>query len=97
MGYSTGVPQVARVGKYTITVNTNDHEPAHVHVRFDGCEVIALIGANVVLRDIAGKVKTADIVHALEAVGGVLDKCNAKWREIHVEKNPKPRRNPHRK
>lgn len=88
------MPQVARIGKFTITVNTNDHEPAHVHVRFDGCEVIALIGPKVVLRDIVGKVKTADVVRALDAVGSVLDKCNAKWSEIHVEKKPKPRRNP---
>lgn len=97
MGYSIGVPQVARVGKFTITVNTNDHEPAHVHVRFDDCEVIALIGTTVVLRDVVGKVKTPDIVRALEAVGSVVDQCNAKWKEIHVEKKPKPRRNPHRK
>lgn len=57
------MPQVARVGKFTITVNTNDHEPAHVHVTFGGCEV----------SEVVGRVKTPDVVRALEAVGSVLD------------------------
>lgn len=76
---------VLNVDGYRVWINTNDHPPAHVHVKKGGCEAVFLLNCPngpVKLRD-----KYRFKVKDLSRIEGILNQdiaclC-AKWSEIH--------------
>jgi hypothetical protein len=75
---------VVRVGKFIIVIYTNDHAPAHVHVRFDDCEVRVFVSTEAALLDSTkGNPKSRDVRQAVAAVAAHLTECIAKWKELH--------------
>jgi hypothetical protein len=78
------MPQVVRIGKFIIVIYTNDHAPAHVHVRFDDCDVRVLLSMETLSVDsMKGNPKNQDVRQALAAVAANLTECLAKWEELH--------------
>jgi hypothetical protein len=62
----------------------DDHDPAHVHVRFDGCSVKVLIAPGAVTLDaVEGKVSRTDERAALRVVADNLDACLDAWSTYH--------------
>ncbi len=53
------MPEVVRAGKYVVVIFVADHPPAHVHVKFSGCQVRVLIAdSGVTLDETDGKPKS---------------------------------------
>jgi hypothetical protein len=84
LGYYWFTPQVVRVGKFIIVIYTNDHAPAHVHVRFDDCDVRVLLSMETLsVYSMKANPKKQDVRQALAAVAANLTECLAKWEELH--------------
>jgi hypothetical protein len=78
------MPEVARVGSYKILVYTDDHQPAHVHVRKGRSVVrIRLLANGVVLEAVKGSLTAVEIRRAGEAVIEHLETCWEVWRKYH--------------
>jgi len=79
------MPTVLRMCGFEVRVNTDDHEPPHVHVWKAGLWVKVAIGdvdtASYVLH--AGSMKPRDAVRAVRIVENAWEMLLAHWRKIH--------------
>jgi hypothetical protein len=79
------MPTVLRIGGLRVVIFTNDHGPAHVHVK--GAEGEAVFNLNCpsgppTLRDSYG-FKRPDIGGMMAALSAALEILCAEWRAIH--------------
>ena len=77
--------EVHRERGFTFHVYSNDHQPAHIHVKKDGGEIKIDIcdkdEANLLC--IKAKMSSADISKALDIADANIKKFRKKWEEYH--------------
>ena len=75
---------IHREAGFSFIVFSNDHEPAHVHVRGDGTAKINLVGRNgrPELVHVVGMTK-ADTRHALRLVTERQEEFLSRWKAMH--------------
>lgn len=72
--------------RYRVTVYSNDHKPAHVHVLGKGCEARFKLNCPfgpVEFWDLEGPWTKAHIVELGDEIAVNLDDCCKIWSEIH--------------
>lgn len=78
------MPTVIEVDGYKVLVYTNDHAPAHVHVRKNDAQLRVLIGDAAILWDVTcGSPNSKTVARMVELVAEHLDACNALWRMLY--------------
>lgn len=79
------MPTVLRFGPYRVTIYTNDHRPAHVHVVGGGCEAVFHLhcpeGPPELRESMGLSVPELNSI-AAQLAAGLVDLCNS-WRNIH--------------
>lgn len=75
---------VHREAGFRISIFTDDHEPAHVHVRGDGHAKVNLLGPDGLPALVFAKGMTlAELRKAMRIVGEQQHNLLARWNEIH--------------
>ena len=78
------MPVVVRVGSFKVVIFTDDHPPAHVHVVRGRSAIRILLGNNeVILDQIHGRPKRADVMRAKKIVLDHLADCWRAWRKYY--------------
>ena len=78
------MPTVLDINGYKVVIYTDDHTPAHVHVRKSGGEVRIRIKCEPVeLLRVQGPISDREIRTAFEIVGENREMLLKKWNEIH--------------
>ena len=82
------MPTVHRVGRFRFMIYANDHDPAHVHVFYDGREIIINLGeTEATIREIAPGVKRADVREAFRIAVEQREALLAAWRTIDAQRS----------
>lgn len=79
------MPTVMRQGGFRVAINTDDHEPAHVHfVGSDGIVIINLnaIGEKPIVRKQIG-LKKSEVAKALRIAAEHQAELLEHWRQVH--------------
>ena len=76
------MPIILRQGGFNFKINTNDHEPMHVHVWHQGGEVIIEFETEVIVRENNGFSRSEER-RALLISGEHQKLFQSEWRRIH--------------
>lgn len=71
------------VGGFRVTVYTDDHAPAHVHVTRGGAQVRVYLTGKRALEQVAGRMNAADERQARRIVAEHRAELLALWRKYH--------------
>jgi len=76
------MPTIFRQGGFHFKINTNDHEPMHVHVWHQGGEIIIEFENDVIVRENNGFNRSEER-RALLIIGEHQELFQNEWRRIH--------------
>ena len=79
------MPTVCRRAGLRVTIHSNDHRPAHVHVIGDGKEVVFVLHCPQGPPELRGNYgfRLRDVTRIKRQLVGVLPKLCDEWRQIH--------------